>query len=327
MIRAGKYGLLVAMGVSILLTSCERKDTERTETRALSPAAVQNAPDQPDSFSGVRAYDSCASLCALGPRPSGSAAYQKQVEIISRALGAVGWQVQTIPFSPATQPGRHMQNICATFGAGDSPRELILSCHIDTKGSGEHAILGADDGASGAAVLMELARVLSRRQELARRIELVFFDGEESFGAHITAEDGLYGSRYELRRRAGKLPRYLINLDMVGGAGKTIAVPFLDTTEEMLEQYLSAIHALGFSENRWTISPGGMLDDHRPFAEAGVHTLNLIASFGRSTWWHTKADNMERISADSLEETGRVVLQLLQQIISIDDLRLTIDDL
>ncbi len=312
----GPWLPLLAAAACCSLLSCKRKEATAPAEAFQSLVSEKQEARHPEDFSAARAYRHCADLCALGPRPSGSPAYQKQVEMITSRLTASGWRVQPISFSPPTLSHRRMQNLCATFGESDSPRELIISCHIDTKGSGEDAILGADDGASGAAVVMELARVLARRPNLARRIELIFFDGEESFGAHITSQDGLFGSRHEVQRRAGRLPRYLINLDMVGGAGKTIAVPLLDTTEDMMEQYLRALHVLGFSENRWTIFPGGMLDDHRPFAEAGVHTLNLIASFRRSTWWHTKADNMERISHESLGETGRVVLQLLRQILS-----------
>ncbi len=315
MSRVRQLMLPLMTALCCLLNACGREGAERSSDAPQSPPPAKEEIPSDGTFSDVRAYQHCADLCALGPRPSGSDAYQKQLDFISEQLSANGWRVQIVPFSPPSFPQRRMKNICATFGAQDSLRELILSCHIDTKGSGEDAIPGADDGASGAAVIMELARVLALQPDLAQRIELIFFDGEESFGAHITPEDGLFGSRHEVQRRAGHLPRYLINLDMVGGSGKTIAVPLLDTTEEMMEHYLSTLRSLGLSENRWTIFPGGMLDDHRPFAEAGVHTLNLIASFRRSTWWHTKADNMERISAASLGETGRVVLHLLHRML------------
>lgn len=315
MSRIGQWFSIPAMVACCVLLSCERDETPIAAEPSQLPSSEKQEPLHTEDFSAVRAYEHCAALCALGPRPTGSDAYRKQVEMINSQLTAIGWHVQSIIFSPPSLPRQRMQNLCATFGEANTPRELVLSCHIDTKGSGENAILGADDGASGAAVLLELARVLTLQPDLARRIELVFFDGEESFGPHITPQDGLFGSRHEVQRRIGCLPRYLINLDMVGGAGKTIAVPLLDTTEDMMEQYLNALHTLGLPETRWTILPGSMLDDHRPFAEAGVHTLNLIASFCRSTWWHTKADNMDRISHESLGETGRMVLQLLRQIL------------
>ena len=221
--------------------------------------------------------------------------------------------MQEVNFTPL--PGHSMQNVHATFGAGAEPRPLLISCHIDTKGQGGDAILGADDGASGAAALLELARVLTHHPRLAEQVELVFFDGEESFAKRMTSTDGLYGSRHDVARRGMALPRWMINLDMVGGAGKTIAVPVFDTPPEMLEHYQAAITALGLSPDRWTFYPGSYLDDHIPYVDAGVDALNLIAYFKDSNWWHTQRDDMSRISAPSLAETGRVVLQLIRQLL------------
>ncbi len=282
-------------------------DGEVSEPAAPPPAQMQNTPD----FSATNAYLHCAALCALGPRPTGSAAFAAQLDYLEKHLRAAGWRVQRDSFSPF--PGTQMVNLRACFGASDSPRPLLISCHIDTKGKGKDAILGADDGASGAAVLLELARILARKDELAAAVELVFFDGEESLGDHITEDDGLYGSRYDVARRGSSgLPRAMINLDMVGGAGKIIAVPVLDTDPDLCELYLSAVSELHLPEDRWSLYPGSYWDDHRPFMGLGVPTLNLIASFLGSSWWHTSRDNMSRISADSLGETGRVVLHLLE---------------
>lgn len=294
----------------LLLCGCG-EDSTAARLPASLPAELSPTAD----YSGDNAYVHCAALCALGPRPSGSEAYQKQVDYLTEHLKLAGWQVQVQAFEP--RPGRPMQNVHATFGSGASPRPLLLSCHIDTK-QGRGAIVGADDGASGAAALLEIARVLAAQPQLAKQVELVFFDGEESFGAHITEEDGLYGSRYDVQRRE-QLPRYLINLDMVGGAGKTIIVPVVDTSADMLEHYLDTIAELGLSEDRWALYPGSFWDDHRPFCEAGVETLNLIADFHGSSWWHTARDNMSRISPASLGETGRVVMHLIRRLLGSAD--------
>lgn len=288
----------------------------RDAAKSAPPAArppVAAREENAENFSGARAYAHCAALCELGPRPTGSPAYARQVAYLTHHLQQAGWRVQTVDFSPT--PEHKMQNVHATFGAGTEPRSLLISCHIDTKGQGSEAILGADDGASGAAALLELARVLALHPQLAERVELVFFDGEESFAERMSATDGLYGSRFDVARRGMALPRWMLNLDMVGGAGKTIAVPVFDTPPEMLEQYQNAISTLGLSADRWTFYPGSYLDDHIPFLDAGVDVLNLIAYFKDSNWWHTHKDDMSRISAASLEETGRIVLQLIRQLI------------
>ena len=296
--------------LSALLCGC---DDSRPAELPPPPPAPTEPVDTPD-FSGDNAYIHCAALCALGPRPTGSPAYAKQVQYLSEQLRKAGWEPLHREFTP--MPGRSMLNVHATFGSGTQPRPLLLTCHIDTKGQGAAAILGADDGASGAAAILEVARVLARTPELAAQVELVFFDGEEAFGKRMTDEDGLFGSRYDVARRGEELPRYLINLDMVGGAGKTIAVPVMDTTEKMYGIYEGVIRSLGLSEDRWTLYPGSYLDDHRPFAEAGVDTLNLIAFFQGGNWCHTQQDDMSRISAASLGETGRVVLLLIRRLLT-----------
>lgn len=299
---------LVVLGAAVLCGCGD--DAPATRPEQTLPTELRES----DSFSGDNAYVHCAALCALGPRPTGSPAYYKQVEYLQAQLSSAGWGVQGYAFTPI--PGRRMLNVHAVFGAPERLRPLVISCHIDTKGQGKDAIPGADDGASGAAALLELARILARTPQLAEQVELVFFDGEESFGRHITDADGLFGSRYDVQRRGSALPRWLINLDMVGGAGKTIGVPIADTSMEMYAEYEKAIRALGLSEDRWTLYPGSYLDDHRAFADAGVETLNLIAMFQNGNWWHTMRDDMSRISPASLEETGRLVLQLVQQLLA-----------
>jgi glutaminyl-peptide cyclotransferase len=147
-------------------------------------------------------------------------------------------------------------------------------------------------------------------------VELIFLDGEEAFARHMSETDGLYGSRHDVMRRGATLPRWQINLDMVGGRNKTIAAPLLDTSDFMFAQYRTAVRALGLSEEKWTVWPGGYLDDHVPYLEAGVDSLNLIAAFSGSNWWHTTRDNMSRICPRSLRDSGQITLQLVRQLLN-----------
>ena len=305
---------IVALG-TMLMSHCGRGEVATD----VSSEQMTHAMEDTEDFSGQNAWNHCAALCELGPRPTGSPAYAAQLEYIARHLTAAGWRVERDTFSPL--PGRHMTNLRACFGAKEGVRPVLVSCHIDTKGSGSKALLGADDGASGAATLLELARVLARTPDKAQQVELAFFDGEEALGERITEKDGLYGSRYDVARRGEEgLPACMINLDMVGGEGKVIAVPVMDTLPEMYELYRTAVRELRLPEERWTLHLGSYWDDHRPFVEAGVPTLNLIASFTGSRWWHTARDNMQRISAVSLAETGRVTLRILSLYQTVNDL-------
>ena len=291
--------------LALLLCSCD-------DTPAPTPAAGSTPPPAAEwvttpDFSGHNAYNHCAAICKLGPRYSGSPAYEQQLQYLENHLHAAGWSTERCPFTAPN--GVRMTNLRAF--RSNEPAPLLLSCHIDTKVNISPQFESADDGASGAAVLLEIARVLQDS-----RVELIFLDGEEAFARHMSETDGLYGSRFDVERRGTTLPRWQINLDMVGGRNKTIAIPSLDTSDFMYAQYTAAIKALEFSDSRWTVWPGGYMDDHLPYLEAGVDSLNLIAAFSGSNWWHTTRDNMSRICPRSLHESGQITLQLIHQLLN-----------
>ncbi len=290
-----------------MLTACkdETPASSPPEQQAALPTELQDTAE----LSGDNAYVHCASLCSLGPRPSNSVAYEKQLVYLSEFLQKAGWRVRRESFTLSN--GMLMTNLHAEFGEESAvARPVLVSCHIDTK-RGIRNFVGADDGASAAALMLELARVLAAKPELASKVELVFFDGEEAFGSRMSETDGMYGSRYDVMRRKGNLPGWQINLDMVGGRNKMIAVPILDTNSRLMQLYTEGVDQLGLSHERWTLYPGSYLDDHQPFVQAGVPSINLIAYFSEGNWWHTSRDDMSRICPHSLAESGRMVLYLL----------------
>ena len=288
----------------LLLAGC------REEKTPPPPAPRPVYVDSPQ-FTGTNAYLHCHDICALGPRLSDSPAYAAQLDYLEKHLRAAGWTVHRDTFRVGNVGMTNLRAV-KTKSPGTSP-PLLLSCHIDTKRGIAPDFESADDGASGAAVLLELARVLP--PELSEQVELIFLDGEESFAPRMSETDGLYGSRFDVARRAGVLPRYQINLDMVGGRNKIIAPPSLDTSDFMYAHYMASIRELGFNPERWTVWPGSYMDDHLPYLEAGVDSLNLIAVFTGSSWWHTTGDNMKRICPHSLEESGRITLHLIRRLL------------
>lgn len=300
--------LLTMLCCSLLvLTACKEEKT--ASLQPLPQVALPSELQDTDELSGDNAYVHCASLCSLGPRPSNSVAYEKQLVYLSEFLQKAGWRVRRESFTLSN--GMLMTNLHAEFGEESATaRPILVSCHIDTK-RGIRNFVGADDGASAAALMLELARVLAAKPELASKVEWVFFDGEEAFGSRMSETDGMYGSRYDVMRRKGNLPAWQINLDMVGGRNKMIAVPILDTDPRLMQLYTEGIDKLGLSHERWTLYPGSYLDDHQPFVQAGVSSINLIAYFSDGNWWHTSRDNMSRICPHSLTESGRMVLYLL----------------
>lgn len=305
------FGILV-LGAALLCASCsEQKQTQPTQQK-LPEYSLQATPH----FNGENAYVHCAELCKIGPRPSGSVGYRKQLQYLTQYLQEYGWRVEQHSF---TAPhGVEMTNLHAFYGDSTDLRPLLLTCHIDTKTGISADFVGADDGASGAAVLLETARILSATPQEAGKVELVFFDGEEAVAARMTETDGLYGSKYDVERRGDNLPRFMINLDMVGARNKTIGVPLFDSSPDLVETYTQCIKALGLNEKKWTVTDQEYWDDDRHFREAGVDTINLICDFVGSIWWHTDRDNMSRICPVSLKESGIVTLALIQRLLNAD---------
>lgn len=290
-----------------LLCSCKEEKSALPPQEAVRPLQFVSSAE----FSGDNAYLHCKNICAMGPRLSGSVAYRKQLDYLEQHLQDAGWKVKKDSF---TVRGISMTNLRAVKGDSDEVRPLLISCHVDTKTDIAPNFESADDGASGAAVLLELARTLSDSQ--AQQIELIFLDGEESFAPRMSEDDGLYGSKYDVARRGSNLPLYQINLDMVGGRNKVIAPPSLETSDFMYAHYSAAIRELGFSPDKWSIWPGSYMDDHLPYLEAGVDSLNLIAVFAGSDWWHTTRDNMSRICPKSLRESGQMTLVLIRRLLA-----------
>ncbi len=277
-----------------------------------------------DEFSGQNAWMHTNEFVKMGARPTGSDAYRTQLEYIRSQLTKNGWECKVMDFTvthPVTGEPVHMQNLLARFGSGHDFDDMvngIVSCHIDTK-DGIPGFVGANDGASGAAVLLELSRVLAAHPDLTRKVEFVFFDGEESFAPHMDDQDGLYGSKYDAGSRGDQQPRRKVNLDMVGRDRMKIRIPW-DTPQRIYEEYRKAVQTLNLRSSQWGVSDMPILDDHKPFLSNGVYALNIIDDFMDGDWWHTERDNMDIISPDSLEMTGKVVMQLLKQLVPGDSM-------
>ena len=301
--------MTLLLAATLFAFGCKEKQVAvpLEQPASIVPQSFSSSPD----FDGQNAYLHCHNICALGPRLSGSPAYAAQLDYLEKHLTAAGWRVERDSFPVR---GINMINLRAVKGASAAARPLLLSCHIDTKINISPDFESADDGASGAAVLLESARTLPT--DLAERVELIFLDGEESFAPRMSENDGLYGSKYDVARRGDNMPLYQINLDMVGGRNKTIAPPSLETSDFMYAHYMSAVRALGFREDKWTIWPGSYMADHLPYLEAGVESINLIAVFVGADWWHTPRDNMSRICPNSLRDSGQITAELIRRLLT-----------
>lgn len=263
-----------------------------------------------EQVSGERALEHVQHLVDLGPRPPGSEAIEKSRIYLEEQLQSWGWKVIRQTFTDDTPRGKmNFVNLIATRPGKESPQFLLCS-HYDTKIYDTVRFVGANDGGSSTGLLLELARVLAQDPALAARVQLVFFDGEEAC-ENFTETDGLYGSRYFARQLSRDKPKFQggILFDMVGDRSLIITLP-PDSPSQMAREIFAAADALKLREH-FTYFDRQILDDHTPLNAAGVPTIDLI-DFDFPPW-HTAADTMDKLSAESLRIVGSVALYQLSQ--------------
>ena len=283
----------------------------------LAAGCLAAAQTRPAGFSGARAYEDLRQVVAIGPRPAGSAGGASTRAYIRRQLGALGLKPQDQSFVAQTPIGAvTMANLRVTIpGAG--PGRLVIGGHYDTKRFRDFPFVGANDGGSSTAFLIELGRVLQQRSN-PLTIELLFLDGEESTG-DWQGNDHTYGSRYyvDASRKAGTLKdiRAFILVDMIGDRDLVIkresrSTPWLTNTIWAAAKRLKRPE---FSDETTPIE-----DDHLSFLEGGVPAVDLIDleyyTRSGSVAWHTREDTLDNVSARSLEAVADVLLAALPEI-------------
>jgi hypothetical protein len=288
----------------IFLAACNRADTQPTNN---SQRKIW------EDFSGEKALAHVQAMVDLGPRPPGSDAIEKTRAYLVKQLESAGWKVERQSFSDETPRGKvQFVNLVATFGGKSAPSFLACS-HYDTKTFDNARFVGANDAGSSTGVLVELARALTGRPELARRIELVFFDGEEAYEA-FTETDGLYGSRYFAKQlvaqNKAKSFRGGLLFDMVGDKSLTITLP-PDSPPEAARDIFAAADALKL-RSHFTYFDRDITDDHTPLNEIGIPVIDLI-DFDYPPW-HTPEDTIDKLSGESLGITGRVACYYLAEL-------------
>lgn len=264
-----------------------------------------------EEFSGEKAFAHVEQLVDFGPRPAGSEGIEKSRRYIENQLRLSGWQVTQQAFSDDTPRGKvNFVNVIARFPVqGKSARIFLLCSHYDTKTFDAIKFVGANDGGSSTGLLLELARVIGQHPNLAAKIELVFFDGEEAY-ERFSETDGLYGSRYFAKHlNDTKQFRNGILFDMVGDRSLGVTLP-ADSPPEMAKEIFAAAEALHL-RNYFTYLDREMIDDHSPLNASGIPTIDII-DFDYPAW-HTAGDTLDKISAQSLQIVGSVALYYLSE--------------
>lgn len=281
--------------------------------QAQAPAAA------PRTFDSTRAWQHLQNIVAFGPRPAGSAPLRQTRAYVTRQLAAIGLAVQEQPFTVTTPIGRvEMVNLIVRL-PGRRPDRILIAGHYDTKLMRADRFVGANDGGSSAAVLVEMARVLAG-QPREFTYELIWLDGEEAFCTGWTecgtpaSPDNTYGSRHyvEAARQAGALPllRALVLVDMVGDRDLQIRRD-TNSTPWLVEAVWAAAATLGHGRV-FVDSPTAIEDDHLPFLRAGVPAVDIIDLDYAA--WHTPADTLDQLDARSLQIVGDVVVGALPAI-------------
>ena len=266
------------------------------------------------SFDSSKAWEHLRRQVAFGPRPAGSSALAQCRRYLIDNLKAAGLEAREQAFVAQTPIGPiNMVNVVATI-PGRRPERIALGSHYDTKLFQQFRFVGANDGGSSTAALLELGRVLKgRKNEFT--IELLFFDGEEAVRPDWQDPDNTYGSRHyvEAAKRGGTLAtlKALVLLDLIGDRDLTIRRE-TNSTKWLTDIIWGAAARLGygryFLQEDFTV--GG--DDHFPFLAAGIPSVDIIdLNYGA---WHTPADTLDAVTARSLQIVGDVVLEALPHI-------------
>jgi len=275
----------------------------------LALQAVTPAP----KFDSGRAWEHLRQLVAIGPRPSGSPAIEQTRKYIREQLGAAGLTATEQAWDEQTPIDRvRMVNLVATI-PGARKERIVFAGHYDTKLYRQFRFVGASDGGSSAAFLLELARVLKARKN-PLTIELLFLDGEEARLPDWHGTDNTYGSRHyvDLAKRDGSLAtlKALVLIDMIGDRDlnmrrDTNSTPWL-TDLIWLEAKRQNL------DDDFIAESTRIEDDHLPFLAAGVPAVDIIDLDYEA--WHTAKDTLDAVSARSLQVVGDVVLAALPAI-------------
>ncbi len=273
---------------------------------------VVAAQSSTPGFDSSKAWEHLRQQVAIGPRPSGTPANVKNRDYIKAQLAALGIKTVEQPFEGATPLGPvKMVNVIGTI-AGKSPDRIVLASHFDTKLFRNVRFVGASDGASSTAALLEMARVMKARKDLPFTYELLFLDGEEAV-IEWQGTDNTYGSRYyaDNARKTGSLKslKAFILLDMIGDRNLTIRRES-NSARWLTDIVWATARKLGhreFMDEETTVE-----DDHIPFVKAGVPSLDIIDL--DYPQWHTAQDTLDAVAAGSLQIVGDVLIASLPQI-------------
>ena len=280
-----------------------------TITASQTPMAASSQAVVP-AFDGDRAYKDLEYQMSLGPRVPDSPAHAQVIDWIRQSLQDSGWQVEV---QESTRMGHPVRNIIAKRGT--TGKWTIIGAHYDSRMQADQdpdpnkrstPVPAANDGASGVAVLLEMARVLPK--DLNQQIWLAFFDAEDQ--GDLPGWDWLLGSRV-LAESLTASPNAVIVIDMIGDAYLNIYKE-KNSNVQLSNEIWSMAAELGYAQQFIPTVKWDMLDDHTPFLEKNIPAVDII-DFDYP-YWHTTADTADKTSPQSLKVVGDTLLHWLVQV-------------
>ncbi len=315
--------LLSVFGLVAALTGCNSNGVEspKASTKAKVVSAAKSpkqmpdedtpAPEKTGGFDGKRAFADVAKQVDFGPRPSGSQAIAQVQDYILSELSSAGCTAGADAFNAETPAGQvAMKNILVKI-PGDRSGIIMLATHYDTKRLDD--FVGADDGGSSTAVMLELARLLCA-QRGRYSVWIAFFDGEEAVNPEWHDPDNRYGSRQMAAKLAmsGDLAtiRAFLLADIVGS--RELRIKRDTNSDKALTDLVWATAArLGYS-GVFVNDTTAIEDDHQSFSVRGVRTLDVIDL--QIPYWHTPQDTLDKLSSKSLAVVGHVFVESVKQL-------------
>jgi glutaminyl-peptide cyclotransferase len=291
--------LTIALLAALVLGACQPSQSITTE-----------APSQ--KFDGQRAYQDVVYQTNLGPRLAGTEAHTKIRAWINQELTNAGWTVEEQNTTYFNQP---VINVIAKSTPTIDPNRpwIILGAHYDSRMVSDQdpdpakhltPVPGANDGASGVAVLVELGRTLPK--DIEPQVWLVFFDAEDN--GELPGYDWILGSQAFVESLQGK-PEAAVVVDMIGDADLNIYYE-KNSDQQLSESIFNTAASLGYTKQFVPEPRFRMLDDHLPFVQAGIRAVDLI-DFDYP-YWHTTSDTADKVSAESLMAVGDTLSNWLQ---------------
>jgi hypothetical protein len=274
----------------------------------------------PPWFDADRAWSHLVKQCDYGPRVPGSPARDSVSFYLTRSLATYGAAVSTQRFSvrdPYSDRTIPLVNVIGSFYP-DRNRRVTLAAHYDSRPWADEEeddslktqpVLGANDGASGVAVLLEIGRLLAEHDPGDFGVDVVFFDGED-YGKKNDLEYYLLGSKYFVSTRPDYRPVCGILVDMVAGRESTIAKEGYSRTyaAELTDELFARAERLGL-DFFWPTDGAAVYDDHVPFLKAGVKMVDLFGYDYR--YWHTVHDVPENCSKERMAQVGVLIVDFL----------------